>query len=358
LFKKVEIYPCTTNQSDTSPFFSNILPPVSKLISLKDKNQSPVFLFSLCNAYVSPYGVVFKNGMVIKESVYNSSIKKNWTHFISFCKKITQNKVKKINGDCIVITHSWYDNYYHWMIEIVPRLFLMKDELSNKTLIIHKTLLKFHIDVLSKFNFKEIVFIDDNELAKCENISFTSFPNYYTNQFLDMASKRIKLIELNVNYLLMREMSQWLLNNNSLLNKSTGFLNKKIYISRKKAFKRRIINELELEKMLVANGFVKVFLEDISFEQQVDLLNNSGIVIGCHGAGLANIIFMQPNTFVIDLINEHLHEFCYYTLASVANVNYCHVNCNCDGAEMQNPGNNDIEVNINIIQEILESIPD
>ncbi|MES2566583.1 MAG: glycosyltransferase family 61 protein [Bacteroidota bacterium] len=355
MYKKIEIYPSTVNPADASPFFSNIPTPISRLISWKEKKQAPAFLFSLSNAYVSPYGVVFKNGKVVKEAVYKYSAKKKWDNLLSFIKKKITNKVIKIDGDCILIHHSWYQNYYHWMIEIMPRLFLMKDQLSDKRLVIHKNISKFHLETLSKFNFKDIVFIEDNELIKCQKISFTSFPNFYTNQTLTIGSQSINLIELNINFCIMREMKQWIQNNNPLLKNEIYFRNEKIYISRKKAGHRKILNEPELDVFFNETGFKKIFLEDISFDEQIELLHNASIVVGIHGAGLSNILFMRPGTHVINLISDKHYEFCYLNIASMASVNYSHVNCS-SGTLKANPAYNDITVDVKLLKEILTSI--
>ncbi len=353
--EKTEIYPATINQTDSNSFFHNILPPVLKLISQKETKQACIYKYSLTNAYVSPYGSVFKNGKVIKESIYKYSNKKKREIFFSFCKKILKNKVRKIDGDCMLIHHSWYQNYYHWMIEIMPRLFLMKDELSDKKLVIHKDLSKFHLDTLKKFNFKEIVFISDDEVIKCEKISFTSFPNYYINQPLLVDTESVNVIELNIHYPVTKGMKQWFKDNNPLLRQNTNLGNKKIYISRKKAGYRKILNEPALELLLNSEGFNKVFLEDFSFDEQVQLLHEANIVLGIHGAGLTNILFMQPGSHIINLISDQHHEFCYLSIASVANVNYSHINCQSH-TKKTNPAYNDITVDVNKIKEILNLI--
>lgn len=352
--KKVEIYPATINDKVSNPFFSNILTPILKLITLNKKKQPPVFLFSLSNAYVSPYGPVFKNGWVVKDSVYKSSTKKRMVVFFSFCKKILKNKSRKIEGDCVVINHSWYQSYGHWLTEIIPRLFLLKKELAGKKLVIHKNLFKFHFEILSKFNFKDIVFIEDDELARCETIHFTSFPNYYINQTLSIYSQNIKTTELNINYSLMREMTKWFKSNNPLLKNQQESKSDKIYISRGKARHMKVLNESELEDILIPRGFIKVFTEDLTFDEQVQLLNNASIVISSHGSGLANVIFMQPGTHMINLAcMEHQDYFCL-PLACSANINYSHIKFS--GTSRSNPAYNDINVDVSVIREVLDSI--
>ncbi|MDF2450176.1 MAG: hypothetical protein K0R26_2680 [Bacteroidota bacterium] len=354
MIKKVKIYPATTNEAIVNPFFSNIEAPVLKLIELKEKKQPPIFLFCLSNAYVSPYGPVFKNGIVYRESVYKCSTKKRTAVFLSFCKKILRNKVRMIEGDCVVINHSWYHSYGHWLTEIIPRLFLIKDELSGKRLVIHKDLLGFHLEMLTKFNFKDIVFIEDDELIRCETVYFTSFPNYYINQTLSLDSQYIKTTELNINYSVMREMTQWFKSKNPLITNQFGYDIGKVYISRGKARHMKIINELEFEKILIQRGFVKIFLEDISFDEQVQVLNNASIVISSHGSGLANALFMRPGTHIINLASYHHHDYFCLPLAAAANMNYTHINC--EGTGKLGPAYNNITVDIKVIQGVLDSI--
>jgi len=352
--KKKEIYPATINPKEKTPFFHNISHEVIQAISAKNTEQAPLYLFTLNNAYVSPFGAVFKNGRVLRESIYQVSNEKIVHNFLSFCKKILQNKVRKIDGDCIVICHSWYQSYYHWTIDIMPRLFLLKDQLSGKSLLVHKNISQFHLDMLNKFNLKKIIFIEDNEIVKSQSVYFTSLPNYCITQSIKINSQESAIFQTNINHSLMREMKQWFQNNNPLLKKNIENKNNKIYISRKKARHRKPLNESELEIMLNKNGFTEVFLEDLSFDQQVQLLNESNVVVGIHGTGLTNILFMEPKTHVINLISELYHDFSPLATAGIADLNYTHINCS--GASTNNPAYNDIKVDLNLLQQVLTSI--
>ena len=75
------------------------------------------------------------------------------------------------------------------------------------------------------------------------------------------------------------------------------------YISRKHGQKkaRRIVNETELYIPLKKLGFSIYHLEDLTFDQQVRLFATSEIITGGHGAGLAHIIFCEPNTRICEI---------------------------------------------------------
>ena len=57
-----------------------------------------------------------------------------------------------------------------------------------------------------------------------------------------------------------------------------------------------IINENEVEKNLISlEGFESITLSEYSFIDQVKIFNQAETVVGLHGAGFANLIFVNPN---------------------------------------------------------------
>ncbi len=76
---------------------------------------------------------------------------------------------------------------------------------------------------------------------------------------------------------------------------------KRIYISRAKAGWRKVLNEDELMGMLARHGFQRYFLEDLSVRQQIQLFQQAEMIVGPHGAGLANVVFTPPGAKVIEI---------------------------------------------------------
>ena len=84
----------------------------------------------------------------------------------------------------------------------------------------------------------------------------------------------------------------------SFLNLKAQNISKKIYIDRKDAKSnhshlRKIINEDEVKELLIKNGFEIFTLGEMSFIDQISLFNNASQIIGLHGAGFANLIFVD-----------------------------------------------------------------
>jgi len=51
--------------------------------------------------------------------------------------------------------------------------------------------------------------------------------------------------------------------------------------------------------------FETVFCEDLKLYDVVNILNNAEVVMGLHGAGLANLIFCRLGTTVVELFGWH-----------------------------------------------------
>jgi hypothetical protein len=106
--------------------------------------------------------------------------------------------------------------------------------------------------------------------------------------------------------------------------------------------RRFISNHEEIKNMLTRRYnklFINVILENLCIEKQVSLFMNAEIVIGQHGAGLSNIIWMNSKNSTIIEIPPYLTDtFKHICIAK----DICYVRCN-----------NDIEA----LQKCLDNIP-
>ena len=56
---------------------------------------------------------------------------------------------------------------------------------------------------------------------------------------------------------------------------------------------------------------------------QVRLFAEAKIVISGHGAGLTNLVFMQPETAVVEIFNENYGTSAFWALAGMRHIRYC-----------------------------------
>jgi capsular polysaccharide biosynthesis protein len=75
-----------------------------------------------------------------------------------------------------------------------------------------------------------------------------------------------------------------------------------IYISRKDALYRKIVNEQEVEEYLKGIGFDILQMSDFSVLEQAQICAEAKVIIGPHGAGFTNIVFCR-NAKILELFS-------------------------------------------------------
>jgi len=102
--------------------------------------------------------------------------------------------------------------------------------------------------------------------------------------------------------------------------------NKLVIISRSKS-RRKLINEHELYKSLKKYGFKSYCFEDLSISEQINLCNDSKLLIGYQGSGLINSIYMQKGSVLIDITNKYIDNYIYPILTSQLGIKYYNSKC-------------------------------
>ena len=92
---------------------------------------------------------------------------------------------------------------------------------------------------------------------------------------------------------------------------------KKVFISRKdqkgsKFESRGLSKKNEIENSFASFGFQIVFMEDLSFFEQIKLSSSSISIAGFHGAGLSNMVWANPGTKIIEITNTRNTEHFRY----------------------------------------------
>lgn len=132
---------------------------------------------------------------------------------------------------------------------------------------------------------------------------------------------------------------------------------KKIFISRAKASKRKLLNEAEVYEYLKPYGFMSVVLEDLTVAEQIQLFASAKVIAAPHGAGLTNILFSNPGATVIEFFAPSLVHNCYPILSSlVGHKHYYIIGEGERPPEYIDPHDRsaDITVNMNDLQEIVK----
>lgn len=205
-----------------------------------------------------------------------------------------------------VLTTDGSNTYYHWLFDILPRIQLLKMSGIFEDIdffVLPKLIYDFQKSSLAFFNIPncKILEIEDNELIFANDLIVPSLPS-------DLGT--VNLWALNF------------IRDSFLKDISTHTPNRKIYISRKNASARRILNESEIIEYLSGLGFEIIEAENLSFDDQVKLFSQAEVVVSPHGSGLSNIVFCNKKTKVIDLFYGEFLVPCFWVIAAQLDLDY------------------------------------
>ncbi len=100
----------------------------------------------------------------------------------------------------------------------------------------------------------------------------------------------------------------------------------RIYVARFDSKNRVIRNEGTVRQLLETHGFVTLVPGLFSFRNQVGLFKSARLVVGAHGAGLANVAFCEPETVVLELIQSSYPILFINRIAQAKGLRY-HAEC-------------------------------
>ena len=216
-------------------------------------------------------------------------------------------KTIKLNANekYLMVFELWSHNYFHWICDAIPRLFVIKEKLKDFILLLpdsHKK--EFIVETLKPFLLKDIIFFPKGSVVSVPKLNIPTLTSPTGNPH-GVLCKKIR--------------SFYFKNILSPLNDKS----EKIYISRKKATIRFIVNEQAVIKLVEKYGFKVYHFEDFSFVQQVQIMYHSKYFISIHGAAITNIFFMKSHSSVLELRRkEDTHCNCYFALANALDLNY------------------------------------
>ncbi|MDQ3534382.1 MAG: glycosyltransferase family 61 protein [Bacteroidota bacterium] len=264
------------------------------------------------NVVVTFHGAVFLGWKLIEENLVTIS-HKSFFNLKYHLKTIIKFKKQEVNiKNCVLIFDLWSSGYFHWMTDSLTRLlsFISLVEIKDIVFLLPENGPEFQTETLKILGFNSFVFIPPNRFLK--------FKKLYIPHFVAPTG--------NYNEALIDELR-------SLFFKNLEFdfitPSKFIYVSRKHSERRKIQNEDELIDLLLKWNFEIVYFEKMSVKQQFELLSQTKVLIGQHGAGLTNMLFMQKGTKVLELrLENDKTNLCYFSLASALKILYYYQFCN------------------------------
>lgn len=281
--------------------------------------------------------ILWKNGRILNESKLNlvdPDYYRTPTNYVRFLLlNHLKRKQKSIPGKTVWVVDQWAVNYYHWFVEALTKVLSTRLDRSDFVVMLPSTFrnLGYHEESLTLLGIRSEYFDVVTERLHCEemylplNVSINGTTNpLYINKLRDALLSDRKNIRPA----------------------------RRLYVSRRSAGKRRVANEAEVTTFLQPYGFEVVEFEKMTFKEQLAICNSATIIVGLHGAGLTNMLFMTTGKAVIELRRENEDNFCFKYLAEALNMRYDFVECKNQGDDRYN---SDFSVNLAELKKMIEA---
>jgi hypothetical protein len=275
-------------------------------------------LLELEDVGVSSEGMLFKGGRILPESFSSPFI---MNHFLgrrrSVFKFLFNNYLlrsrRRFEQDCLWIVDDWSRGYFHWLADALPRLYAARDLKKKAVLLLPHGYrqLEFVRASLKAFGVEAVEYIEEGEVYFCRKLWMPSH----------VAPSG------NYNEEILRGLRGVLVGFYGREDELSG-AGERVYLSRGRAPKRKVSNEDELLDALREFGFRVVHFEEHTFEEQVRIAAGARFLISNHGAGLTNMLFMNPGGRVLELRRRDERERnWFFNLASASGLGYFYQLC-------------------------------
>lgn len=217
--------------------------------------------------------------------------------------RVSRLSISKIEQDVFYPCDEHSNGFFHWLSDVLPRIeaFIQRfgmDELRRQVVAIPAMAhFSYTVQSLSPYALPALRIVQKSERLFAKTLS-TLTPVAPTGNYRPAVMKTIRQ-RFRLHF----------------APEAKSF--RKIFLSRNKAARRHIVNEELLWPTLELNGFERVFLEDLTFPEQVALIAEASVFVGLHGAGLTNMLWMEEGSAVVEIrFSGDAQNNCYFSLAS------------------------------------------
>ena len=278
------------------------------------KDLPPLEVRELTNIKASSEGLLFRGNRIMIESFAFPDNFRKWKRrsvIKTYVLSLLLHRGRTLDDPVVWATDDWSKGYFHWLCDVLPRIVLASDELQHATLLLPHGFreLEFVRCSLEALNISRIEYLPSDTVVTCPQM----FLPKHTAASGDFNEPVVaKLRETFRRHFDLRRSGP----------------DHRIYVSRERATKRRVINEQEVRDVLEEYDFEFIHAEDLTFSEQVEKFASARYLIGAHGAGLTNMLFMPDDGRILEFrkVGDNINN-CYFNMSSALGIAFYYQLC-------------------------------
>jgi capsular polysaccharide biosynthesis protein len=221
----------------------------------------------------------------------------NWT-----MRRVWMPSTNLLKGKALILAATGGESYYHWMMDVLPRVELAKKNgfklESFDHFVVNGIRKPFQQETLQALGIpleKCRVFGKRKTAYLCEEAVLPSMPG-------PMGLPPPEIVEF--------------LRSSFSAGPDKGA--ELLFVGRGKGDRRPLVEAEKIWAGLQKLGFAQIDPEKMSVAEQARAFRSARVVVGAHGAALANLAFCRPDTHVIELFSPRYVNPCYRNLSLAA----------------------------------------
>lgn len=254
----------------------------------------------------------------LKNSLDKSTDVKEWhdEHSLTMVLGESQSQFKK----CILMKSRGEQVYGHWIVDYIPRLYLVGlANISNNVPIIFNSLPKWALIFIEKILTASQDIIENKykliSIKECIIPCYTKIGHTFLGDISKAAwSSLRKFFEIS---------------NQVIRQKNNGDnLPTKIFISREKVStskEREIHNIDQIQNISEQNGYTIIHPQDLSLFEQARLFNHAEFIVGEDGSGLHSVIFSRKKLRLIVLMSPNRMNLWHAGICEILGHQICYI---------------------------------
>jgi len=225
----------------------------------------------------------------------------NWT-----MRRVWMPSTSFLKGRALILAATGGESYYHWMMDVLPRI-----QLAEKSGFKLESFDHFVVNGITKPFQQESLEALGIPLEKCRVFGKSKKGYLCEEAILPSMPGPMGLPP--------PETAEFLRNSFSGGPEKGAEL---LFVGRGKGESRPLVEAEKIWAGLQKFGFIQIQPEKMSVADQARAFRSARVVVGAHGAGLANLAFCHPGTKVIELFSPLYVNPCYRNLCLAAGLSH------------------------------------
>lgn len=266
-----------------------------------NESRWTTFSASIPNGHVSGYdGAILWNDEVVYQSLWDINA---YSFRLHERKNATVKRKHVVVEEVPVasILSLWSSNYYHWLLDCLPRLAVLNAcGWVDTPIAVPRNMSAFQRDSLDIFapGRRQVVCgpkqIQSSRIVWASSLDPIGYPSSRSSKWIRDTLQPIR-------------------------ERKPETQSVRLYIRRRV---RGIANEDQIVPILTRFGFEMVEPEKLSFPEQVEMFSTASVVFGVHGAGMANAVVSRSGTLIIEVFQPGYVNLCTSRLLRSAGHKY------------------------------------